>query len=223
MKLFKLTIAVLAIAPLFAVAGNAESYRNCRSRPGGEWPIDPAEYVVRNCAFCHGTMLEGKAIAPRLAGQHRDYVVLEIEEFRKRTRNSPFSLKYMSHVAAKVLPDSVCELGAYISTMPAEAARDGNEELRAEGEDIFLHGKPPHNLPACQFCHGPEAQGLGRFPRLGGQSYYYLKRRLENWNAGYEVIAPHMPGVAALLRPDDIEAVASYLSFVEAAPSKGKF
>jgi cytochrome c553 len=223
MKLFKSIIAVLVVAPLFAAAASAESHRNCRSHPGGQWPIEPAEYVVRNCAFCHGTMLEGKGVAPRLAGQHMDYVVLEIDEFRKRERNSPFSLKYMSHVSAKVLPESECEVGAYISSMPAEAARDGKEELRAEGEDIFLHGKPSHNLPACQFCHGPEAQGLGKYPRLGGQSYYYLKRRLQNWNEGYETIAPHMPGIAGLLVPGDIEAVASYLSFVEAVPSKGKY
>jgi len=223
MKLFKSIIAVLAVVPLFAAAAGAESHRNCQSHPGGQWPIDPAEYVVRNCAFCHGTMLEGKAVAPRLAGQHRDYIVLEIGEFRDRSRNSTFSLNYMAHAAVKVLPDSDCEVGAYISSMPAEAARDGKEELRAEGEDIFLNGKPSHNLPACQFCHGPEAQGIGKFARLGGQSYYYLKRRLENWNAGYETMAPHMPGIAALLSPDEIEAVTSYLSFLPAAPSKGEY
>ena len=122
-----------------------------------------------------------------------------------------------------MLPDSDCQIGAYISSMPAQAARDGREELRAQGEDVFLHGKPSNNLPACQFCHGPEAQGLGIFPRLGGQSYYYLKRRLENWNQGYEVVAPHMPGIVGLMSPDDIEAVASYLSFQEAAPSRGEF
>ena len=72
----------------------------------------------------------------------------------------PFSLKYMTHATAKVLPDSYCELGAYISSMPAEAARDGNKELAA-GEDIFMHGIPSNNLPACQFCHGPEGRVSG--------------------------------------------------------------
>ena len=223
MKLFKSIIAVLAVAPLFAAAAGAESYRNCRSHTGGEWQIDPAEYVVRNCAFCHGPALEGKAVAPRLAGQHMDYVVLEMSEFRKRERNSPFSLKYMSHVAVQVLPDSLCELGAYISSMPAEAARDGKEELRAEGEDIFLHGKPSHNLPACQFCHGPEAQGTGKFPRLGGQTFYYLQRRLQQWSEGYAQVSPHMPGIVGLLTPKQIDGVASYLSQLEAAASHPEY
>jgi cytochrome c553 len=226
MKLIKSTIAVLAIASssLFAVAVNAgENHRSCRANPGGEWPIDPAEYVVRNCAFCHGVGLQGRFVAPRLAGQHQEYIVYQLERLRNHSRDNPLSLTYMSHAARKVLPDSDCELGAYISTMPPEPMANGNPELVAKGEDIFLHGVPADNIPACQFCHGPEAQGIGKFPRLGGQSYYYLKRRLEQWKEGYSAISPNMPGIAAVLRPEEIEAVASYLSFLPAAPSKGEF
>ena len=226
MKLLKSTIAVLAMASssLFALSGHAEEgHRNCRANPGGEWPIDPAAYVVRNCAFCHGPSLQGLAVAPRLAGQHQDYIIYQFERFRDKERNNPFSLKYMSHVAVSVQPDNYCEVGAYIATMPPEARCDGNEALAAKGEEIFRHGVPNDNIPACQFCHGPEAQGVGKFPRLGGQSYYYLKRRLEQWVAGYGTISPHMPGIASKLNPEQIDAIASYLSFLPAAPSPGEY
>jgi cytochrome c553 len=223
MKLFKSIIAVLAVAPLFAAGAFADSHRSCRSHPGGTWQIDPAAYVLRNCAFCHGPALEGKGVAPRLAGQHMDYIVYQFERFLNKSRNNPFSLKYMSHVAVDVLPDSYCELGAYISQMSAEAAQDGDKALVAKGEDIFLHGRPSSNLPACQFCHGPEAQGIGKFPRLGGQTYYYLKRMLDQWSEGYAKVSPHMPGIVGLMKPEDREAVASYLSYLEAAPSRGKY
>ncbi len=226
MKHLKSTIAVLAIAsaPLFAAAGYAEEHRSCRANPGGEWPINPAEYVVRNCAFCHGDAnLEGRAVAPRLAGQHQEYIVYQMERFKSKLRDNPFSITYMSHVAKKVLPDSYCELGAYISTLPPQAQANGNPDLQAKGEDIFMHGVPAENIPACQFCHGPEAQGIGKFPRLGGQSYFYLRRRLEQWKEGYSAVSPNMPAIASLLAPDEIEAVASYLSFVPAAPSRGEF
>ncbi len=226
MKLIKSTIAVLAIASssLFAVAGNAEAHWSCKANPGGEWPIDPAAYVVRNCAFCHGdATLQGHAVAPRLAGQHREYIINQFERFRTKSRNNPFSLMYMSHVAVKVLPDSYCELGAFISTLPPKPANNGNEALAAAGEDIFKHGVPDENIPACQFCHGPEAQGVGKFPRLGGQSYNYLERRLRQWGEGFDPHAEKMPSIAPKLNPDQIEAVASYLSFVPAEPSKGEF
>ncbi len=227
MKLIKSTIAVLAIASssLFALAANAEeAHRSCRANPGGEWPIDPAAYVVRNCAFCHGdATLQGYAVAPRLAGQHREYIINQFERFKDKSRNNPYSLRYMSHVAVKVLPDSYCELGAYISTLPPQPANNGNEALAAAGEDIFTHGVPDENIPACQFCHGPEAQGVWKFPRLGGQSYYYLKRRLRQWGEGFDPHAEKMPSIASKLNPDQIEAVASYLSFAPAAPSRGEF
>ncbi len=226
MKLIKSTIAVLALASssLLALAGNAEAHSNCRANPGGEWPIDPAAYVVRNCAFCHGDpTLQGRAVAPRLAGQHREYIINQLERLRSNSRDNPFSLTYMSHAARKVLPDSYCELGAYISTLPPLPANNGNEALAAAGEDIFKHGVPGENIPACQFCHGPQAQGVGKFPRLGGQSYNYLKRRLRQWGEGFDPHAEKMPAIAPKLSPVQIEAVASYLSFVEAAPSKAEF
>lgn len=227
MKLIKSTIAVLAIASpsLFAAAAIAgEAHSSCRANPGGEWSINPAEYVVRNCAFCHGdATVQGRAVAPRLAGQHQDYIVDQLERFRNGTRDNPFSLRYMSQVAKHTLADSWCQVGAYISTLPPEPAVNGNPELVAQGEEIFMHGVPAEKIPACQFCHGPEAQGIGRFPRLGGLSYYYMKRRLQEWQEGYSATASNMPRIAALLRPDEIEAVTSYLSFVPAAPSRGEF
>ncbi|MFY9640482.1 MAG: cytochrome C [Rhodomicrobium sp.] len=221
MKLIKLTMAVLAIAstPLFAGSGNAEeAHITCRTNPGGEWPINPPAYVVRNCAFCHGDAnLEGRGVAPRLAGQHQEYIVIQFERLLNGTRNNPFSLQYMTPAARQILPDSWCELGAYISTLPPVTIADGNPDpaLRAIGEDIFLHGVPEDDVPACQFCHGPQAQGIGRFPLLGGQSYYYLKRRLVQWIEGYSPTSPNMPKIAAHLNPDQIEAVTSYLSFVQ--------
>jgi cytochrome c553 len=223
MKLFKSIIAVLAFAPFFAGGASADTHRNCRSHPGGQWEINPAEYVLRNCAYCHGPRLEGKGVAPRLAGQHGEYIIYQLERFRNKSRNNPFSLKYMSHVAVDVLPDSYCELGAYISTIPAERAADGNKELVALGEDIFLNGKASANLPACQFCHGPEAQGTGKFPRLGGQTFYYLQRRLQQWSEGYAQVSPHMPGIVGLMTPKQIDAVASYLSGLDAARSRPEY
>ena len=43
----------------------------------------------------------------------------------------------------------------------------------------------------------------------------YLKRRLEQWGEGYHAAAPPpMPRIASKLPPEQIEALASYLSFV---------
>ena len=218
MKLTKPALAVLAIAATFAftLTSNAEPIRaSCRGGKGGEaWPIVPQNYVTRNCAYCHGPSVQGFAVTPRLAGQHRDYILLQFGRLRNQSRDNPFSLKYMSHAAVNVLPENECEVAAYLASLAPEAARDGNEGLTAQGEAIFQHGIPEENIPACAFCHGQAAQGRGEFPRLGGQSYYYLKRRLEQWGEGYGKVAEHMPGIAARLSQEQIDALASYLSFV---------
>jgi cytochrome c553 len=211
MNLTKSTIAAVAIAfsAVFAFAGNS------RAETCGAPAIEPSNYVERNCAYCHGPSVQGFAIAPRLAGQHHAYLVTQLNRLRSRERDNPFSVSYMSHVAANVLPENECELAAYLATLPPETLADGDEALAARGEQIFKIGVPSDKVPACQFCHGPDGQGAGTFPRLAGQSYYYLKRRLEQWSEGYTKIAPHMPGIASQLSPEQIDAVSSYLSFVK--------
>jgi cytochrome c553 len=74
---------------------------------------------------------------------------------------------------------------------------------------------PEANIAACVACHGPNAEGVGSIPRLGGLAYTYLKRRLEQWAEGYHGTLAHpMPHIATELSPDQIEELASYLSFV---------
>jgi cytochrome c553 len=64
-------------------------------------------------------------------------------------------------------------------------------------------------------CHGPNGEGVRDIPRLSGLSYAYLRDRLEQWNEGYHASATYpMPKVARSLSPAEVEALASYLSFV---------
>ena len=72
------------------------------------------------------------------------------------------------------------------------------------------------NIVSCYACHGPNAEGVRDIPRLGGLAYFYLKGRLEQWGQGYHSgTESPMPIVASHLGPNEIEALASYLSFVK--------
>ena len=79
-----------------------------------------------------------------------------------------------------------------------------------------MEGIPEANIASCYACHGPNAEGVRDIPRLGGLAYFYLKVRLEQWGQGYhsDPSSP-MPIVARQLGPQEIEALASYLSFVK--------
>ena len=178
-------------------------------------PLLADDLPVRNCTWCHGTSAQGYSKAPRLAGQRVDYLVNQLQSFATHKRDEFLSTKYMWYAAANLDPLTERNLAAYFSTLPPEAAKDGDSELVAEGRIIFENGVPNENIAACQACHGPEAQGVREIPRVGGLSYSYLKRRLEQWSQGHDAWGMPMPKVARSLSPNQIAALASYLSFVE--------
>ncbi len=172
--------------------------------------------AVRNCNWCHGTAAQGYTPAPRLAGQRAPYLERQLASFHSHARDNPFSQMYMWGAAATLTPQLARYLADYFSALPPKAANDGDRERVPFGETIYQEGMPDSNIVACVVCHGPNAEGVRGIPRLGGLAYGYLKRRLEQWGQGYHVAAgPPMPDIAGKLSRDQIEALASYLSFVK--------
>jgi cytochrome c553 len=172
--------------------------------------------AVRNCTWCHGASAQGYTVAPRLAGQRPQYIMSQIQSFHDRTRDNPFSKQYMWSAVAALSPDSARDLANYFASIPPKPANDGDGALAAKGKRIFMEGIPEANVVSCYACHGPNAEGVRDIPRLGGLAYFYVKARLEQWGNGYHSTpGSPMPLVANHLGPDEIEALASYLSFVK--------
>lgn len=171
---------------------------------------------VRNCTWCHGGSAQGYPPAPRLAGQRASYIEQQLLSFATHKRDAPFSSQYMWSAAANLNYRTAHALSVYFSNLPPRTAADGNRALAARGEAIYQRGMPEDNVAACVACHGPAAEGVGTIPRLAGLDYTYLKRRLEQWAAGYHGALGHpMPHISTELSRDQIEELASYLSFVK--------
>ena len=155
-------------------------------------------------------------VAPRLAGQRPLYLLNQIRDFREHTRDNPFSKQYMWGAVAALRPQAARNLADYFATIPPKPANDGDRDLAARGRAIYLDGIPEANIASCYACHGPNGEGVRDIPRLGGLDYTYLKARLEQWGQGYHSgVGTPMPVVARSLGPPEIEALASYLSFVK--------
>ena len=194
----KFAIVVLGCFAVSATPGRAES---------------PA---VRNCTWCHGSSAQGFTPAPRLAGQRLQYLENQLAEFRTHARDNPFSKQYMWDAVASLNGQAAHDLATYFSMLPPKAASDGVTELVANGKAIYQEGMPDANVVACVVCHGPNAEGVGQIPRLGGLAYSYLKRTLEQWGQGYHAASgPPMPDIASKLSSNQVDALASYLSFVK--------
>jgi cytochrome c553 len=67
---------------------------------------------IEACTVCHGHSGEGVNTQPRIAGQHRDYVEMEMVQFRSGLREN----KVMQHVSEKLTDDEIAALVEYIST-----------------------------------------------------------------------------------------------------------
>jgi cytochrome c553 len=200
MKSIKIKVAILVVT--FSAASS--------------WAGHSESLAVRDCTWCHGTSAQGYMPAPRLAGQRSEYIQNQFKDFRTHMRDNPFSKQYMWAAAANVSPQRMHDLAVYFATLPGKPANDGNRELAARGRTIYYDGIPNSNIVACIACHGPDAQGVGAIPRLGGLAYTYLKTRLEQWGGGYHATAkPPMPRIASRLSANQIEALASYLSFIK--------
>jgi cytochrome c553 len=191
------TILVVLCSALFAATSHAENL------------------AVRNCTWCHGGSANGYSPAPALAGQRPQYVEKQLANFRAHTRDNPFARQYMWGAARNLDALSVRNLATYFASLPPRAASDGVPNLVALGRTIYQEGMPDANIVACVVCHGPNAEGVREIPRLGGLDYSYLKRRLEQWSQGYHAAAgPPMISISSKLSSDQMEALASYLSFV---------
>ena len=194
----KITVMAIAFSGAATLVGHAESL------------------AVRNCNWCHGGSGQGYMPAPRLAGQRDRYIENQLRDFSGHTRDNPFSKMYMWGAAANLSRQAARDLAIYYSTLSPKAANDGDKELTAQGRSIYQEGLPGANIVACVVCHGSNAEGVRQIPRLGGLGYTYLKRRLEQWVEGYDATAePPMPDIAGKLSPKQIEALASYLSFIK--------
>jgi cytochrome c553 len=194
----KAAILAIAFSAVASLTGHAESL------------------AVRNCNWCHGGSGQGYTPAPRLAGQRSQYIENQLKGFSGHARDNPFSKMYMWRAAANLNRQAAHDLAMYYATLSPRAANDGDRALIATGQSIYQEGQPDSNIVACVVCHGPNAEGVRGIPRLGGLAYTYLKQRLEQWGEGYHAAAgPPMPDIAGKLSRNQIDALASYLSFLK--------
>lgn len=179
-------------------------------------PARAESLAIRNCTWCHGGSAQGYAPAPRLAGQQPQYLINQLANFHSHARDNPQAKLYMWGAASSLTPQTARDLSTYFAKIAPEPANDGNRASVPTGRTIYQEGIPNANIAACVVCHGPNAEGIGPIPRLGGLAYAYLKRRIEQWGQGYHAsAAPPMPDIGGKLSSSQAEALASYLSFIK--------
>ena len=70
------------------------------------------------CATCHGMAAEGSRTLPRLAGQHRQYIIKQLKAFSKRKRTNDNAI--MHSIARRLSPLAMHGVALYLSTLKPE-------------------------------------------------------------------------------------------------------
>jgi len=98
----------------------------------------------------------------------------------------------------------------------AQTQGDTRKPDRKRGAVIAAQGTAA-GAPACAQCHAfnGASDGSGAFPRIAGQSLYYLSKQMRDFTSDVRVNAVMSP-IAKALTPDDIADVAAYYAGVNA-------
>lgn len=172
------------------------------------------------CKTCHGIDgqgFRGSYPMPRLAGQQPEYIENQLKAFIEHRRNNPV----MFNVAHVLKPEMLSALTRDFEHLNPPPLGGAPKAVVPEGKKIYDEGIASANVPPCASCHGPDAKGDGQFPRLAGQLYDYVIRKLTNWDRerGQDKANPDtsaiMQPIAHDLTDAQVKAVAAYVSQLE--------
>ncbi len=162
------------------------------------------------CAACHGADgNSGTPANPKLAQQHPEYLVKQLQEFKSGKRANAI----MSGMVAALSDDDMRNIAAWLASKKAKPGFAKDKELVALGERIYRGGVADRNIAACSGCHSPNGAGIpAQYPRLSGQHADYTVSQLTGFRDGVRKNSLQMTQVASKLNDREIRAVADYIS-----------
>jgi len=161
------------------------------------------------CAACHGADgNSGTPAYPKLAQQHPEYLVKQLQEYKAAKRKNPI----MQGFAATLTDDDMKNIAYWATAKKAKPGFARDKELVALGERIYKGGIAERQIPACAGCHNPTGAGIpSQYPRLGGQHADYTSAQLTAFRDGVRANSLQMNQIAAKLNDREIRAVADYV------------
>jgi cytochrome c553 len=188
----------------------------CLLLPGAAAAADEAallqrgeDLVMGRCFLCHGATGDSSSpLYPKLAGQNREYLLKQLNNFKRRERDS----SDMRKVVADMDETDFQAAALFFSRQEPTRGNSAYAEMRAQGEKLFQQGDAARGLKPCRECHGETGTGSATLPRIAGQHTLYVETQLSlfeerkrtNDNA-------QMQDIAMRLTTDEIRAVAEYL------------
>ena len=162
------------------------------------------------CLACHGVDgNSGAPVNPKLAQQHPEYLLKQLQEFKSGKRNNAV----MKGFASTLSDDDMRNIAYWAASKNVKPGFAKDKELVALGEKIYRGGISDRQIPACASCHSPSGAGLpAQYPRLSGQHAEYTSVQLTAFRDGARKNNLQMTQVSAKLNDREIKAVSDYIA-----------
>ena len=162
------------------------------------------------CVACHGVDGNSAVAAnPKLAQQHPEYLIKQLQEYKSGKRNNAV----MKGFASTLSDEDMRGMAYFMTAKKAKTGFAKDKELVALGERIYRGGIADRQVPACAACHSPNGAGLpAQYPRLGGQHAEYTAGQLTSFRDGVRKNNLQMTQVVAKMNDREIKAVSDYIA-----------
>jgi cytochrome c553 len=169
------------------------------------------------CVACHGPDGNSPLAAnPKLAGQHSEYLLKQMQNFKAVDGKQPERVSpIMNGMIAAYDEGQMRDLAAYFATQTQKGEAAKSRETIELGRKLYRGGDQSKGLPACAACHGPAGAGIpAQYPRIGGQFAEYTEVQLKSFREGTRASDPNkmMRMVAIKMTDAEIKAVADYIA-----------
>lgn len=162
------------------------------------------------CASCHGADgNSGSPANPKLAGQHPEYIVKQLTEFKTGKRANAI----MSGFASQLSEADMKGIAYWLAEQKPKTGFAKDKENVALGERIYRGGIADRSIAACAGCHSPNGAGIpAQFPRVSGQHADYTTAQLIAFRDGVRKNSTQMSQIAAKMNDKEIKAVSDYMA-----------
>ena len=197
-------LCLFALASVPVQAQTAAQLKQLMDNPSAKAAaVASGKKAAAFCVKCHGNDGNSElSEVPNLAGQNPTYLLNQVNKFYTGARKDAWM-----EPAIKLLSEAErLNIVAFFSSQTVKAA--GTMKSNDAGAKLYKQ--------VCTRCHGPQAMGDERIPRLAGQQLTYIIKALTNYrNRTGNRLEPEMLAMTAALKDSDIQAVAEYLSALQ--------
>ena len=145
---------LLLLAAVFAAPVFANDAKPAAAKPDlgkGE------EIATKVCGACHAfDGNRGLTANPILQGQHPEYLVKQLKDFKSGVRANAV----MKGFASTLSDEDMRNVAAFYASKTAKPGFATNKDTLAMGERIYRGGIADRKIAACAGCHSPTAARL---------------------------------------------------------------